>query len=122
MHADGGEQGGVSIGETDTGFEVGRAVAGANRDHLRDAGRERTIDHCVAIGIELLAVEVAVRVEEAHLRRAPMGASSRKPTSMGLSPSAVAATIMPCDSRPRSLRGCRLATMTTLRPTISSGL
>ena len=33
-----------------------------------------------------------------------------------------AATIMPFDSRPRSLRGARLATMTTLRPTSDSGV
>ena len=33
-----------------------------------------------------------------------------------------AATIIPLDSRPRSLRGCKLATMTTLRPISDSGL
>jgi hypothetical protein len=57
-----------------------------------------------------------------HLRRAPTGTSSRKPARMGLPPSSDAATIMPFDSMPRSLRGWRLATMTTLRPTIWSGL
>ena len=37
-------------------------------------------------------------------------------------PSTLAATIIPLDSMPLSLRGCRLATMTTLRPTICSGV
>ena len=35
--------------------------------------------------------------------------------------SALAASSMPFDSRPRSLRGCRFATTTTRRPTSSSG-
>lgn len=53
----------------------------------------------------------------AYRRRAPFGVSSGTETSTGLPFSPYeAATIIPFDSRPRSLRGCRLATMTTLRP------
>ena len=54
---------------------------------------------------------------------APTGTSSRNPASTGRPSSPnEAATIMPCDSSPRSLRGCRLATMTTLRPISFSGI
>ena len=56
-----------------------------------------------------------------YLRRAPMGTSSRKPASTGLPPSMEPATIIPLDSMPRSLRGCRLATITTLRPINCAG-
>ncbi len=56
-----------------------------------------------------------------YFRRAPTGTSSRNPASTGLPSPREAATIMPFDSRPRSLRGCRLATITTLRPTSDSG-
>src|SRR2546421_11999897 len=53
---------------------------------------------------------------------APTGTSSRKLTSTGLPSSPTdAATIMPLDSSPRSLRGWRLATITTLRPISVSG-
>ena len=44
-----------------------------------------------------------------YFRRAPTGTSSRKPASTGLpSGPAEAATIMPLDSTPRSLRGCEI--------------
>ena len=52
---------------------------------------------------------------------APTGTSSKKAASTGFPPSSDAATIMPFDSSPRSLRGARLATITTLRPTSVSG-
>jgi len=57
-----------------------------------------------------------------HFKRAPTGTSSRNPASTGkpLSPTE-AATIMPFDSKPRSLRGWRFTTRTTLRPTSDSG-
>src|ERR1035438_2394156 len=61
-------------------------------------------------------------VARAYLRRAPISTSSRKPARTGRPPSREAATIMPLDSRPRSLRGARLATMTTLRPIRDSGV
>src|ERR1035437_8346271 len=57
-----------------------------------------------------------------YFKRAPIGTSSRKLTSDGLPPSSDAATIMPWDSMPLSLRGARFATMATLRPTKASGL
>jgi hypothetical protein len=57
-----------------------------------------------------------------YFRREPISTSSRNPARTGapLGPTA-AATIIPCDSRPRILRGTRLATMTTLRPIRVSG-
>ena len=67
-------------------------------------------------------VKVRMRIDEHHFSRAPFGMSSRKPASTGGS-SAVseAATIIPLDSRPRSFRGCRFATITTCRPSRRSG-
>src|SRR5215471_3306500 len=57
-----------------------------------------------------------------YLSFAPMGTSSRNPASTGLPSSPTdAATIIPLDSRPRSLRGWRFATNTTLRPISVSG-
>src|SRR5258708_38188661 len=56
-----------------------------------------------------------------YFRRAPMGTSSKKAARTGFPPSREAATIMPLDSKPRSLRGARFATMTTFLPTRLSG-
>ena len=52
-----------------------------------------------------------------YFNLAPTGTSSRKLASTGFPPSSEAATIIPFDSRPRSFRGARFATITTLRPT-----
>src|SRR5882724_329683 len=65
---------------------------------------------------------VSLECKGAYFSFDPIGTSSRKPASTGLPSSPTeAATIMPFDSSPRSLRGCRLATMTTLRPMSDSG-
>ncbi len=77
--------------------------------------------HGFAVGIELGSIQVTMRIDQPHFRRAPTGTSSRKPTSTGGVSSSEAATIMPWDSMPRSLRGCKLATITTLRPINCSG-
>ena len=90
-----------------------------------DPGLARTRDHLLAVGIELLAIEMCVRIDEhdlvlvvgqtacrsavaagdAYFSRAPTGTSSKKLASTGLPPSSDAATIIPLDSSPRSLRG-----------------
>jgi len=103
------------------GLEIGRAVAGSDGDHVLDSGRESTLYDGLAVGVKLLAIDVAMGVDQAHLSRAPTGTSSRNAAKTGLPSLRDAATIMPWDSRPRSLRGCRFATMTTLRPTRFSG-
>ena len=84
-------------------------------------------DDVLAIGIELIVVQVTMgvhqdRFRQAHFRRAPTGMSSWKPARTGLPPSTDAATIMPLDSMPFSLRGCKFATMTTLRWGSCSGV
>ena len=119
MNADGRVKRRMLLGQPQTRLQIRRTLAGADRHHVLDARFERPLDHRVAIGIELRAVEMTVGVD--HFNRAPTGTSSRKPASTGLPPSSDAATIMPFDSMPRSLRGCRLATITTLRPIICSG-
>src|SRR6266851_10021822 len=122
MHADGGVQRRVTIRQADAGFKIGRSVASADGHHVLDSGGEGALDHGFAVGIELLTVQMTMGVDQRHLSRAPIGTSSRKLASTGISPSREAATIIPCDSTPRSLRGARFATITTLRPTSSSGL
>ncbi len=57
-----------------------------------------------------------------YFRRAPTSTSSAKPARTGRpSGPTEAATIMPFDSTPRSLRGARFTTTTTLRPMRDSG-
>ena len=122
MHADGGVDERIALGQPDGGFQVGRAVAGADGHHALHAGGAGALDHLLAVGVELGVVQVAVGIDQPHFRRAPTGMSSWKPASTGLPPSTDAATIMPLDSMPFSLRGCRLATITTLRFTRSAGV
>ena len=60
----------VAICHADAGFQIRRAVARADRDHLGHACCERALDHRFAIGIELFAIEMAVRVDEHCLLQA----------------------------------------------------
>ena len=116
MHADRCEDESVLLGEPDAGLEIRRAAAGSNRHNALDAGGAGALDGGIAVGGELLIIQVTVRIDQFHFNRAPTGISSRKPARTGLPPSIDAATIMPLEVRPRNLRGARLATMTTLRP------
>src|SRR6266852_5148941 len=110
----------IFLGYPDAGLKIRRAIAGSNRDHVLDPRIQRALDYFFAIGVKLLTVQMTVGVDQAHFSLAPTGTSSRNPASTGLPPSSEAATIMPFDSTPRSLRGARLATMTTFRPTSGS--
>ena len=82
--------------------------------------------------VEILMTEHALLINEAMsalaryelqtCARQPFGTLSGTVTNTGLpSGSTAAATIMPFDSRPRSLRGAKLATITTFLPGKSSG-
>ena len=123
MHACRRPQAPILVREPDPSFEVGRPFACTNHHHALDARFKRSFDYGVAIRFKFTAIQVAMRIYQHvdYFRREPTGTSSRKPASTGLPPSSEAATIMPCDSSPRNLRGCRLATMTTLRPINDSG-
>src|SRR5450631_272996 len=113
----------VLFRELNSGIERGWAIAIADRDHPSHSGLASASDHLLAIGVELLAVEMCVRIykhclrgclgtgafarppSEArlvlilyYLRRAPTGTSSRKLANTGFPPSSDAATIMPFDS------------------------
>src|SRR5690349_4304326 len=112
----------VAIGETNGGFQVRRAGAGSDRHQRLDAGRPGAFNRLFAVLVELRIVQVAMRIDQLHFRRAPTGISSWNPASTGLPPSTDAATIIPLEVSPRSLRGCRLATITTLRLINCSGL
>ena len=112
----------VPVGQANGRIQVGRTVAGADGQHVFDARRARAFDGFLAVGVELRVVQVDVGIHQPHFRRAPAGMSSWNPASTGLPSPTEAATIMPFDSMPFSLRGCRLATMTTLRPTRSAAV
>ena len=62
-----------------------------------------------------------VRTVGAYFSRAPSGTSSRNPASTGAPSGKDAASSIPFDSRPRIMRGARLATITILRPMSFSG-
>ena len=105
MDSDGRIDERIAIGQPDRGFEIGRAVAGADGHEAFDSGRLGALDHGLAIFGELFVIEMTVGIDQLHLRRAPTGTSSRKPASTGLPPSSEAATIIPFDMMPRSFRG-----------------
>jgi hypothetical protein len=48
--------------ELNSGIERGRAIAIADGDHRSDSGLASASDDLLAIGVELLAVEMCVRV------------------------------------------------------------
>jgi len=139
MDADGRDDLWVTVGEANGAIEMWRAIAGADAKNAVDAGLGGADEDGVEIGGEFLVVEMSVGIGDGHgrlwgrrfrlpllrcrryFRRAPTGTSSRNPASTGFPPSREAATIMPLDSMPRSFRGFRLATITTLRPIIFSG-
>src|SRR5208282_2880559 len=112
------------------------SVAVADCEIGFDAVLFGTDQHLFTIVVVALAFEMGVGVDEHqiscrlpaascqqlfYLSLVPTGTSSRKLARTGLPPSGEAATIMPLDSRPRNLRGARLATITTLRPISVSG-
>ncbi len=111
----------VLLGHSDRSFQVWRTLACADGKDLCDSGIDRALNRRVAIVTEALIVQVRVRVGEPHFKRAPGSMFSRKPASTGGPSGSDAATIIPRDSMPRSLRGARFATMTTLRPINCSG-
>ena len=53
----------VAIGKADAGFQIGRAVACADRHKSRHARFEGAPDHFFAVRIELVAIQVTVRVD-----------------------------------------------------------
>ena len=96
-------------------------AAGADRHHHLHARGQRTLDYLRPVRIEFFVIQVTMRIHQAHFKRAPTAMSSWKPASTGLPPSTDAATIIPLDSMPFNLRGCKFATMTTLRLSSCSG-
>ena len=108
------------LSESNPGIECWRAVAVSNGDHRLYSGLASAGDDLLAIGVELLAIEMCVRIDEhqksdlrpppwhlslrfkmtgqPYLSRAPMGTSSKKLASTGFPPSSDAATIIPFDS------------------------
>src|SRR5258706_14458263 len=109
MDADGGQDAVMLLGQADSSLQVVRTAAAADGDHVLDSSGERALDHGFTVGGELLAIQVAVRNDQRHFRRAPMGTSSRNAASTGFVSSSDTTTIMHLDSWPRSFRGLILA-------------
>src|SRR4051812_46755542 len=63
MHADGRVDLFVAIRDAHRAFDIGWAVAGANRHHALDTCCERALDDGPQIVGEALAIEMAVRVD-----------------------------------------------------------
>ena len=105
-----------------------RTFANSDGQNSFHTGFMRAHQHRFAVVCVAFAVQMCMRVDQhgefpTYLSRAPISTSSKNPARTGLpfSPSE-AATIMPFDSRPRSFRGARFATITTLRPIRLSGV
>src|SRR5947209_3583331 len=121
MHADRCEDERVAVRQPHCDFKIGRSVACSDGEHALHTGGARPLDHLLAIFVELGIVQMAVGVDQLHFSRAPTGMSSWKPANTGFPSATDAATIIPFDSMPFSLRGCRLATITTFRWISASG-
>ena len=52
------------LGQPNSGVEHGRAVTVADGNHGPDPGFERPRDDLLAVGVELLAIEMGVRIDE----------------------------------------------------------
>src|SRR5271169_3339886 len=127
MDAHGGVNAFVLFGQMDGAVERSgaRAISIADGEHRGHACCLCAREHVRTIAVEALVLGMTVGVgvhAPSYFSLAPTGTSSRNPARTG-TPSSPrdAATIIPCDSNPRSLRGARLATITTLRPISFSG-
>src|SRR5258707_2354615 len=122
MNAERGVNPVMLLGDLDGAIERPRSSATANGQNALQAGFAGAGEHFVAIAVEFVAFQMSVGIDvqecsPRYFSLVPTGTSSRKPASTGLPSSPTeAAKIIPLDSIPRSLRGARLATSTTLRP------
>ncbi len=124
MHADGRVDKRIAIRQANARFEIRRPVAGADRQHRFDAGRERALDHGLAVVVELFAVQMAVGIDQLHDLLQPR--ADRHVFEEARQHRHVAFARCRDDHALRfdapQLARRRLATITTLRPTSSSGL
>ena len=123
MHADGGVDERVALGQPDRDFQIGRTVAVPIASMRVDARGQRAFDHLLAVGIEL-----SNRPDGSANRPASLQARSHRDIFVEAGQHGLAAfdatppRSSRCDSMPFSLRGCRFATITTLRPSNCSGV
>src|SRR5688572_25284398 len=98
-----------------------RAVFSAEDDQRTgETGLSGAADDVAEITGEFVTGQMSMGVD--HRTRAPAGRLGSTATSDGGPVSVLAASTMPRDSMPIICRGFRLATMTIVRPTSSSGL
>ena len=100
--------------------EVSRSVELAHDDGVHHPGRSHPGQDGGNVRI-LPGLEVAVSVDQPHHFTGLPGGRSPGSTSRSVAPPLPAASSIPRDSMPRSVRGLRFATTTTLRPTSCSG-
>src|SRR6267143_2779040 len=145
MNADGRVDELISVGQLNPTVERSWTGTASDRDNGLNASLPRPRDYLFAVGIKLFHLEMCVGIYKHGVGRlsevfratinrrgqpgrvfyfslVPTGTSSRKLARIAFPPSGEAATIIPFDSRPRNLRGARLATITTLRPIKLSGV
>src|SRR5678815_6133472 len=103
-------------GRGDRRPEVTGAVELAHDDRVHHAGGRHALEHRPDVG-EVARLEVAVAIHQPHHFTGLPGGRSPGSTSFSEAPPSPAASTMPRDSMPRSARGLRFATTTTLRPT-----
>src|SRR2546427_11285180 len=144
MDTDGGVNEFVLLSELNSAVKRSRPRAAADGDNAINASFAGLRNHLLTVRVELFHFEVSVGIYEnqsavlshqqlakptrqrqpsavVYFNLVPTGTSSRKLASTGFPPSGEAATIIPFDSSPRSFRGARFTTMTTLRPISVSG-
>ena len=122
MDADGGREGaGPAPGQLHRVAEVALPAPQADGHHPHHPGGAGPGHDALEVALEVLEVEVGVRVDQPHyFTRVPGAMASPTVTSCrsGASP---AASSIPCEVMPRSGRGARLATTTMRFPTSTDG-
>lgn len=67
MHANGRINMAMPLCNAQRSFEIRRTVSRSDRQHILDTRGARSLKNLFAIRIELLVVQMAVRIREAHL-------------------------------------------------------
>src|SRR6516225_1846037 len=64
MNSDRRVEEGILVGQPNAGIKLRRTIAIADRNHCDNSGLACTCDHLLAVGVELLTIEMGVRVDE----------------------------------------------------------
>src|SRR5580698_9976290 len=103
VNADGCVDRRMLFGQPETGFQIRRTVARPDGQHVLDAGSGGPLDHCIAVLVEIGAIQMAMRIDHACLGR--LTSSELPPEHLRESPPAPACRLRA--TRPRSCRSIR---------------